>query len=92
MKILYNNINGKIYYSVYDTDWFRFTHTTHLLLDVFEIDEIAPTNKAICIDLVRHQNKTDINGDNKYYMFDNAGTWELHEVDGWEEYIEDYEI
>ncbi|GAG85555.1 unnamed protein product, partial [marine sediment metagenome] len=60
-------------------------------LDVFEVDELSPDNNLICIELNKMLLKYDIDGDQKYYMYDNAGTWELHEKDNWEEYIEDYE-
>ena len=89
MKILFNSIDGKIFYAVYDRDWFAFSHSTNIPLAEFVIDETAPENKNVCIDLVRIQSRVDINGDGKYFMFDNAGTWELHERDGWEEYIEE---
>ena len=85
MKILYDNKTGKVYYAVFQTDWFRFFHTTNIPLTEFEIDEIDSDNKAICIDLVRTQNKVDIDGKNKYYI-ENG---ELFSRDGWEEYQEE---
>lgn len=87
MKILYDNNNGKVYYSVYDTDWFKFSHTTNIPLTELEIDEVDPTNKEVCIDLIKYGNisRVDINGDNKYYIEND----ELHSRDDWEEYIEE---
>ena len=85
MKILYNNETGRIYYTVYDTDWFKFSHTTNIPLTEFEIDEILPDNQAICLDLFKMWKKADINGDEKYYI-ENG---ELHQRDNWEEYLED---
>lgn len=90
MKIFFNNQDGRIFYAVYDRDWFAFSHTTNIPLAEFEVDEVDPDNKAVCIDLVRTRGKVDINRDGKYYMLDNAGTWELHERDGWEEYVEGF--
>jgi hypothetical protein len=87
MKILFNSNNGKIFYPIYDKDIFSFAHTTKIPLTEFIIDEVAPDNKDICADLFKYTNKIDIDGDDKYYMLDNAGTWELHDKDGWEEYI-----
>jgi hypothetical protein len=54
MKLFYNA--DKIYYSVPDKDLFWFTHSTNLPLTELEIDEIDPTNKAICLDLIRYGN------------------------------------
>ena len=87
MKLLYDN-TGKIYYSVYNQDWFRFEHTTNIPLTEFEVDEVNPLNKEICQDLKNYGNtfRVDINGDNKYYIENN----ELHVKDGWEEYVEDF--
>ena len=85
MKILYNTQDGRIFYTVYDVDFFKFTHTTNIPLETFEIDEIDPENKNICIDLVRTKGKTDIDGDNKYYIINN----ELQENEGWEEHYEE---
>lgn len=90
MKILYDNTNGKIYYSVYDTDWFKFSHSTNIPLTEFTVDEINPDNKAICQDLRKYgnQHRLDINGNPKYYMHDNLGVWELHEKTDWQEHID----
>lgn len=68
MKILYNNLDGKIFYAVPDRDWFWFRHTTNIPLSEMAIDEIDPTNKAICLDLVRTCNKVDEVGDGKYAL------------------------
>jgi len=91
MKLLFNNLDGRIFYSVYDSEYFRFTHTTNIGLTEFEVDEIGTVNKITCRDLAYYGNdrRTDVNGDPKYHMVDNAGTWELHERDGWEEFIEE---
>jgi len=88
MKILYNNLDGKIYYSVYNTDWFKFQHSTNIPLTEFEIDEVDPDNKMVCLDLKKYGNawKTDINGQGKYYIENN----ELFSRDGWEEFIRIY--
>jgi hypothetical protein len=80
MKLFYNGT--KIYYAVYDRDLFSFTHTTNLPLSEFDIDEISSINKTVCADLVRNNDKTDINGLGKYYIENN----ELHLRDNWEEY------
>ena len=82
MKILYNNLDGKIFYVVPDKDWFYFRHTTNIPLAELQIDEIAPENQDTCLDLVRTLNKTDINGQGKYYI-ENG---ELYSRDGWEPY------
>lgn len=92
MKILFNTQDGKLFYSVYDGDWFRFSHTTNIPLETFEIDEVDPDNKDICLDLVRSLNRVDIDGNAKYYMQYNDVSleWELFERDGWVEYVEDF--
>ncbi len=84
MKILYDANDGKIYYVVSDVHLFYFTHSTNIPLTEFEIDEVGP-NAATCVDLARTRGRLDVDGDPKYSMIDNAGTWELHEKDGWEE-------
>lgn len=88
MKILYNNNTGRIFYTVYDRDWFAFNHTTNIPLTEFIIDEIDPENKAICIDLVKTVNKLDKDGNPKYYIVEVGGVPELHQTDNWVEYIE----
>lgn len=87
MRVLFDSTTGKIYYPVPDRDWFMFHHSTNIPLTEFEIEEILPNNQGACIDMVKVQGKTDAAGDAKYYMFNNAGTWELHIKDGWEEYV-----
>ena len=77
MKLLYDT-TGKIYYAVYDSDYFRFTHSTNIPLSEFNIDEIG-TNNVVCIDLVRTLYRTDINGLGKYYIQNN----ELYSRDNW---------
>lgn len=84
MKILYDTTDGKIYYAVADGPAFYFTHKTNIALAEFEIDEVG-SNAATCVDLARTRGRLDVEGDPKYSMIDNAGTWELHEKDGWEE-------
>lgn len=89
MKILYNQTDGRIFYSVYNTDYFKFTHTTNIPLTILEIDEIDPNNKAVCLDLAKYGNawKNDIDGNGKYYMQNDSGVWNLYSRDNWEEYI-----
>ena len=60
------------------------TDNIHLPLTLFEVDPLTE-NSIIRADLKSSINKQDIIGDPKYYMFDNAGTWELYDKDGWEE-------
>ena len=87
MRILFNNADGKIYYAVPDRDWFMFHHSTQISLTEFEIDEVAPNNQTACHELYHGYGTTrvDAAGDPKYFMFDNAGTWELHEKADWVE-------
>ena len=83
MKILYDNTNGRIYYAVYDNDWFGFSHTANIPLTELTIDEVAPSNQAVCQDLVRIINRTDSNLLGKYYIAGGV----LIERDGWTEYV-----
>lgn len=88
MILYYDDTNGKIYYAIYEKDVFAFEHTTNITLSEFEVDEVDPTNKSLCIDLHRLGSSllhVDSNGDGKYYI----DTGELYERDGWEEYLED---
>lgn len=92
MKLLFdasNPENGKIYYAVKDADYFYFQHSTNIPLTEFEIDEVAPDNRDVCLDLIKYGNQHSVNADGnpKYYLAYNAGTeaWELNERDGWVE-------
>jgi hypothetical protein len=85
MKILYEESSGKIYHVVLDKDWFLFVNNTDIALSTFEIEEINPSNKDICVDLIKHRDnhKIDKDGKDKYYMQNN----ELYSRDGWAEYV-----
>jgi hypothetical protein len=79
--------NGQILYAIYDKDVFSSDlSTANQDYQEFTIDEVAPDNKPVCLDIAKTLNKEDVNGDGKYYIFDNAGVAELHEKDGWIEY------
>ena len=84
IKLLYNDKDGHIYYAVPDNEYFYFTHTTNVPLSIFEIDEIGPDNKAVCIDLRRTVGKVDENGDLKYIVSDGI----LMEKEGWTEVVD----
>lgn len=84
MKILYSD-SGKIYHAVPDNDWFYFSHSTNIPLVEMIIDELAPSNKSICIGLRKTIGKVDIDGDEKYKVIGG----ELQEKEGWEEYFGD---
>ena len=85
MKIYY--INNKIVQVNYDKDDFAWENNANNA-SILEIDEIAPDNKPVCIDLYRTFNKTDIDGNNKYSIQNG----ELMELEGWEEYIDENAI
>jgi hypothetical protein len=85
MKLYYSTTEGSVYYAVYDNDIFRFTHTTNIPLSTFDIDEVSPDNKALCLDLKRTEWKFDINGKRKYFV--SAGV--LNSRDNWAEYLPD---
>ncbi|MBE7414742.1 MAG: hypothetical protein HS130_05715 [Deltaproteobacteria bacterium] len=53
MRLLFNPADGEIFYAIRDADWFWFAHTTNIPLAEFDIDEVAPENKDICMDLRR---------------------------------------
>lgn len=84
MRILYDATDGKIFYAVYDRDWFAFSHTTNVPLTEIIIDELDPANKTICFDLVKTQNKVDDTNEGKYYV-DASGA--LMEKAGWVERV-----
>ena len=79
------HINTKIIQVNYDRDEFSWQNTTNNA-EVLEVDEITPNNKDICIELMRYQNRVDINGLGKYYVL--AG--DLYEREGWQEFIEEF--
>lgn len=78
MRLLYNNVDGKIFYAVYNRDWFMFKHTTNILLTELYIDELVE-NQATCQSIVESLGKYDANMDAKYYMAGAA----LMSKDGW---------
>lgn len=84
MKVLYNATDGKIFYAVYDKDWFSFSHTTNIALTERTIDELDPLNKALCLDLYRMQGRVDVAGENKYHV---DGMGQLVEKVGWQEAV-----
>lgn len=93
MKLLYDNNTGEIYYTVYDTDWFGFSHTTNISLTEFEIDELLPDNQEICQDLVGTRKRVDADNNMKYSIeVDEFSILQLYMLNGWEEYFkeEDY--
>lgn len=83
MKILYDS-TGKIFYAVYDREYFKFIHTTNIPLSVFAIDEVE-ANKNICSDLASNINKVNSDGLGKHYIQDG----ELYSRDGWVERMEE---
>ncbi|MBZ0220682.1 MAG: hypothetical protein K8I01_09660 [Candidatus Methylomirabilis sp.] len=81
MRLLFNADEGEIYYAVPERDWFWFAHTTNIPLSEFDIDEINPENRDICMDLRRVAGKKDQEGRGKYYI---SGCV-LHVKEGWQE-------
>lgn len=81
--ILYYADDGSVYYAVYDVDVFKFIHTTNIILNTFQIDEVDPTNKELCADLKRTEFKFNENGERKYKIISDK----LYAVDGWQEKI-----
>jgi hypothetical protein len=90
MNLLYDSTTGRIYYTVKESERFFHVSNTTLSLSTFTIDEVDPENKLVCQDLLKTNYQEDVAGLHKYYMVNNAGTWELHERDGWVQHIEDY--
>lgn len=81
MRLLFNADDGEIYYAVPERDWFWFAHTTNIPLSELDIDEVAPENKDICMDLRRVAGKADSEGRGKYYV----GSGQLYEREEWVE-------
>jgi hypothetical protein len=88
MQLLYNPVDGEIFYAIYNNDIFRFTHTTNIPLSEFIIDEVEPDNKLICLDVQKTVLQKDVNGLGKYYIDEG----ELHSRDGWQEYVPEMPI
>ena len=91
---------GKILYIVPYAKRNGFTHTTTISIGIYKLTEkdeagniINSAKRADLTDLasasVRH---VDANGDEKYAIVDNAGTWELQEIESWKEKHLDYGI
>ena len=70
--------------TIYDSEVFRFDEGVLSPFYVLNIDEVDPFNKFLCLDLIRTTNKTDINGEGKYYV---DGLGQLVEKEGWQEYV-----
>ena len=70
--------------AIYDSDAFKFDEGVLSPFNILVIDEIAPANKPLCLDLSRTINRTDVNGDSKYYV---DGLGALMQVADWTEYI-----
>lgn len=73
-----HHIDGRIINAVYDKDVFS---TKSDGVEIYDIDEIAPDNKELCIDIVRSLSKTDRYGVCKYSIVDGV----LHETEDWAE-------
>ena len=82
MKLLYNAVDGKIFYAVYDSDWFKFSHSTNIALTEKEIDEVDPDNRTLCKNITNTLGKVNASDESKYYI---DGDGDLAERDGWEE-------
>ena len=89
MKLLYNPIDGEIFYTVKEVNLFWFRHTTNIPLAEVVIDEIEPNNKDICSDLLWVTGRTNVEGKGKYYI--NALS-QLMEREGWVEYVPEEEV
>ena len=74
--------------AVYDFDWFKFKHSINIPISEFQIDEVDPDNKEICLDLSKNVFKKDVNGLGKYYI----ESGELHSRDDWQEYVPEMPI
>ncbi|MCP4651061.1 MAG: hypothetical protein GY853_13420 [PVC group bacterium] len=85
MQIYFVEATGRILRAIYDKDIFVTRVNFNISTETFEIDEIDPDNKELCRDIASTIRRKDAEGDPKYYMYDNAGTWELHDKDGWQE-------
>ena len=86
MKIYYLQSNNRIVAAKYNDEVFKFDTNTLSPFNIFEIDEVDPFNKAICLDLVRTVNKVDEVGEGKYYI-NSSGI--LMEKEGWIEKVEE---
>lgn len=85
MKILYSEIDGKIFYAVPDKDYFFFTHSTNVPLVELDIDELAPDNRTLCVNVINTIGKTDDVKELKYIVSEGV----LQEKEGWVEEIID---
>lgn len=85
MKIYYTKPDGLIIAVNYDKDDFTWNNTINDSYYIYEVDEVNPDNKTLCIDIVGTFRKTDNSGDNKYKLIDDAGTWKLDVKPDWKE-------
>ena len=77
MKIYY--VGSKIVRVNWNKDDFAWLNNTNNAA-TYNVDEIDPENKELCIDIMRVRNQVDINNNPKYYI-DADG--DLADVDGW---------
>ena len=84
MKVYHVAVNGRgrVVHANYDKDDFAWENTTSNA-SVYEIDEVDPINKDLCLDIMRTIGKEDVSGLNKYDV--NLTTGELEEEVDWEE-------
>ena len=85
MKLYYLQSNNRIITVKYEDEVFKFDTSTLSPFNAFEIDEVDPLNKSLCIDLVRACNRIDEGGDGKYAIVGGV----LLEKDNWVEKIYD---
>ena len=83
MRIFHNTATGKISDWVLDKDLFIYTSSLNVPYSTVDIDEVAPSNVALCQDGYRRQRQRDFDGNHKYYIKAN----EIIEREGWEEFI-----
>ena len=81
MKILFNPIDGEIFYAVKESDFPFFTHSTNIDLSVGELSETDETLRQIRSDLYLTVGRKDAQGQGKYYV----EKGEIIEREKWEE-------
>lgn len=68
MRLYFIQSNNAFVAAKYDDELFRFDTATLSPFNTFDIDEVDPINKLICLDLIRTCNKVDEAGLYKYYL------------------------
>ena len=86
MKLVCHPDTGEVHYAIYDRDWFSAIYNARFDPVIYEVDEIDPDNRDVCLDLWRSMGKLNEQGQRKFYI-SNPDPLEIAERDEWTEEV-----